>query len=245
MFSANTWSVFRYELRRNLTRAGFLFTTFGLPAIALAVYFFITVVTGNGGDGGSDTDQLDFDVQGIRTAGYVDQSGLFADPGEFASELMKPYESVEAARNALEEGRISVYYVIAEDYAETGDIELYLPEFAITQITSAPIRQLFYSQLLDAGVDQQTVSRFVSPASIEGVQLERAAEGDDAEGVSDSGTGTVVVLFAFLLTMSLFSTNGYLMQTVIEEKESRLVEILLSSVRPGRDPAGYHALRRW
>ncbi|HLU10887.1 MAG TPA: ABC transporter permease, partial [Oceanobacillus sp.] len=32
--------------------------------------------------------------------------------------------------------------------------------------------------------------------------------------------------------MSLFVTNGYLMQSVIEEKETRLIEILISTVRP-------------
>ena len=44
----------------------------------------------------------------------------------------------------------------------------------------------------------------------------------------------MVYLFAIALMLSLFTTNGYLMQSVIEEKETRLIEILISTVRPGQ-----------
>jgi ABC-2 type transport system permease protein len=38
--------------------------------------------------------------------------------------------------------------------------------------------------------------------------------------------------------MSVFLTNGYLMQTVVEEKETRLIEILVSTMRPTQLLAG-------
>jgi ABC-2 type transport system permease protein len=52
--------------------------------------------------------------------------------------------------------------------------------------------------------------------------------GEDAEGANFA----LVYVFAIALLMSLFVTNGYLMQSVIEEKETRLIEILISTVRP-------------
>ena len=48
----------------------------------------------------------------------------------------------------------------------------------------------------------------------------------------------VVYVFAIALMLGLFTTNGYLMQSVIEEKETRLIEILISTVRPVQLLAG-------
>ena len=44
----------------------------------------------------------------------------------------------------------------------------------------------------------------------------------------------MVYVFAIALMIGLFTTNGYLMQSVIEEKETRLIEILISTRAPGR-----------
>ncbi|MBE0691221.1 MAG: ABC transporter permease, partial [Anaerolineae bacterium] len=41
-----------------------------------------------------------------------------------------------------------------------------------------------------------------------------------------------VYVFGLILLGSLFMTNGYLLQSVIEEKESRLIEILISTIKP-------------
>ncbi|GAH57167.1 unnamed protein product, partial [marine sediment metagenome] len=40
------------------------------------------------------------------------------------------------------------------------------------------------------------------------------------------------MLFGFLLIMAIFSSSGYLLQGLGEEKENRIMEILLSSVSP-------------
>ena len=51
--------------------------------------------------------------------------------------------------------------------------------------------------------------------------------------VSDAAMAASVVLpfaFTLLFVMSIFITSGYLLQSVTEEKENRVVEILLSSV---------------
>jgi ABC-2 type transport system permease protein len=57
----------------------------------------------------------------------------------------------------------------------------------------------------------------------------------DATGQTESNFDAdfaIVYIFAITLMLSVFMTNGYLMQTVIEEKETRLIEILISTMRP-------------
>jgi len=76
----------------------------------------------------------------------------------------------------------------------------------------------------------QVFERLVNPAAFEEVLLQRASpQGMEQDELS---TMFIVYIFAILLLMSLFMTSSYLMQSVIEEKESRLIEILIASVRP-------------
>ena len=79
-------------------------------------------------------------------------------------------------------------------------------------------------------------SRLVDPVNMQEINLQR-----DSSGKTQTNFGAdfaVAYLFAILLMLAVFTTNGYMMQTVIEEKETRLIEILISSMRPTQLLAG-------
>lgn len=234
------WQVFAYELRRNFRRKGFLFTTFGIPLLAFVLYFgyqFIssrtqpqpeppTIAVPEGVNAELFED--------IGKAGYVDLSGLFSDPGRF-KDVLQPYSDEVAVQAALASGDVDVYYVIAADYLETGKVTLVMPRFRIAQFTDGPIRPLLLNQLA-RGVDPDVFNRLVEPLKATEINLQR-----DASGSTQTNFGndfSVIYLFAILLMFGVFTTNGYLMQTVIEEKETRLIEILISSMRPTQLLAG-------
>lgn len=222
-------NVFIYELNRNIRRRAFLFSTFGLPLIAAVFIFGIQAFTGN--DGANPQDQfLQFDTEGISAAGYVDFSSEFADPGELAAEIAIPYADEAAAQAALDAGEITVYYVIPQDFLETGEVTMYAPRFNIGTLTSAPVEQLFYSQFVNelSDADITVLQRLVQPVQVETFDL---TETDEAAEDIDQDS-TVAQVFAIMFFLAIFGANGYLMQSVIEEKETRLVEILISSVRP-------------
>lgn len=230
--SKNMWNVFVYELRRNITRRGFLFTTFGLPVIGFLVLFGSRLLANGGGSPEDQIQDLIFDTQGITWAGYVDYSGAFPEPGPLASRIMIRYETEDEAKTAMAEGEIDVFYVIPEDYIDTGDIKLVLPNFSLNKITSAAADQLFYSQFYD-DVDETTMQRLVNPALIETFEIQPEGADSATDTAADQSRDQAVVqIFAILLFLSIMGTNGYLMQTVIEEKETHLIEILISSVRP-------------
>lgn len=223
-------NVFRYEFSRNLRRRGFLFTTFGLPIIAVLIFLIAQQI----GQGAAEDAQreLEFDLQSVQTAGYVDRTGIFTEPGALAEPVMVPYADEAAADAALDAGEIDIYYVIPEDYLETGEVGLFVPEFSIGAITDGPMQQLLFSMLAERGIDDVTLLRLLQPASItrETVQFDESGQETDTEGETDDST--LMVVFALIFVFSLFTTSTYLMQTVIEEKESYLIEILISSVRP-------------
>lgn len=236
--NGHTLQVFLYELRRNLRRKGYLFTTFGIPLIAAVILFGYQFISSRNNDGNDNnaaqdlTQQLNF--ENVQHAGYVDLSGLFDDPGDLES-LLTRYPDEAAAQAALNDGEISLYYVIAQDYLETGDVLLVQPRLNFSAIQSAPIHRLVLNTLSE-GVDPQIVQRLINPSNLQTTNLSLVGAEDGTQ--NEDTSFLVVYVFAIALMLGLFTTNGYLMQSVIEEKETRLIEILISTVRPAQLLAG-------
>jgi ABC-2 type transport system permease protein len=225
------WQVFSYELSRNIRRKGYLFTTFGVPLIAvllLAGYQAISNLTASQEDDAPPGQEFSF--EGITAAGYVDHTGEFTQVSPPLDRLFTRYDDEAAAQVALEMGAIDVYYVIPADYMETGNVELVVPTLALNMISSAPAEQLILSALA-ADMDPLVYQRLLYPSNIQSVNLQRELP----EGVGPQTFDArflPIYIFALALIMGLFMTNGYLMQGVIEEKETRVIEILISSLRP-------------
>ncbi len=232
--------VFLYEFRRNFRRRGYLFTTFGIPLIVFAIYFGYQFVnnlnTRNVSPiaGGSQAIASSELFKGIAGAGYVDLSGQFPDAGNLKDKLAR-YDDEASAQTALSAGTIDLYYVIPIDYLQTGNVTLVMPRLNLGQISADPVRRLVLGQL-SKGIDRNLFNRLVDPVTIREINLQR-----DSSGKTQTNFGVdfaVAYLFAILLMLAVFTTNGYMMQTVIEEKETRLIEILISSMRPTQLLAG-------
>lgn len=224
------WQVFAYELQRNLRRKGFLFTTFGIPILAYILFFGYQFISSrsSGGEDIATTITESEQFQGIEKAGYVDHSGLFTDPGDLRSVLL-PYANEEIAQQAMDAGEIDIYYVFPENYLDTGDVVAYMPRFSIAQATESLVQQLVYAHFAQ-NVDPILMSRLISPATINEVNLQRDATGETTTNFDVDFP--VIYLFVMIMMISQFTTNGYLMQTIIEEKETKLIEILISALRP-------------
>jgi ABC-2 type transport system permease protein len=222
------WSVFKYEISRTLSKKSFLFSMFGLPILGLILVAFLRS-TINTGDITQRLMEFAVDTGGITNAGYVDYSGLFPQAGQLASEYLTRYEDEAQARAALDAGEITVYYIIPADYAETGEVQSVLPRFSMSSISSAPMRLLFFSQVSEQLQNFEDLNVLGVPPNFQVNKLQTETE---ARVVNEDDNNSAVTIFAILFVFALFGTNGYLMQTVIEEKETRLIEILLSSLTP-------------
>ncbi len=228
------WQVFKYEIWRNGLRRGYLFTTFGLPLLLIAVSFGIQWFGQQVSEGQSPADLtgLQFDFGGIDRAGYVDQSGLFADiPPD---RELEPFSDVESARAALDAGEIDTVYVIDPDYAENGAITQLVTEVTLNNVTSQPIRKLIFNVLQQSFTAVELI-RIQNPAQVRVINLERAGaadnNGDGPATNTEDGEFALVYGFGILFLVIIFGTSSYLMQSVIEEKENRLIEILITSMR--------------
>jgi ABC-2 type transport system permease protein len=100
------------------------------------------------------------------------------------------------------------------------------------------LRGFLVANLLAGQVDQATQDRALIPMRLETVTLNE--EGEESEESPFSFLGDFVVPYAFsiLFVITIFTTSGFLLQGVSEEKEGRIIEILLSSISPTQLLAG-------
>ncbi len=224
----NLLKIFTYELKRNIRRMGYLFGTFGVPIIGFILVFVITNISG----GSMNTMNTiataieELSIQGSGVVGIVDLSGIMTIPDDLA-EQMRLYPDGDTAKAALLDGEVETVYIFAEDYLETGEVTQVLPSLSLNNINTAPPHALAMANLAGE-VEPGVFARLLNPSQVTTVNLAL----NEPQDSSVDTTFVIVYVFALALIMSLFVTNGYLMQSVIEEKESRLIEILLASVRP-------------
>ncbi len=224
--------VFKFELLRTFRRRSYLFTTFVIPVLAVLLVLGIRAYQDwQASRPPADTPAVEEEDSKIEKIGYVDQSGIFGEPGLFGvGGTLTYYATEDEARAAMNAGDVDTVYVIAEDYIETGAITRYAENFSISSMAADSIFRSFLMNTLLKGVDRNLVTRLDSDIL---VQEHQVSTEDGATVVKDEDASFVLVyVFALLLGISTFFGAGYLMQNVLEEKETRMVEIILSTIRP-------------
>ncbi len=143
------------------------------------------------------------------------------------------YKTEEEAERAMKAGEVSMYYVIPEDYIESGQVFSYSAEISFIARKGKPgfMRRLLTLSLLHNRIDPEIQERIQSPLKLKEYALE---EGEYVEKnvAREIGSFGVPIGFAIVLLMSIMMSSGFLLQGVAEEKENRVIEIILSSIKP-------------
>lgn len=211
--------ILKHEFLNVLKRKGFVIMTLIFPVIALSAIGITQIITGM-----DTTDPTD-----IVTIGYVDEVGIFNGHTQWNQVELTPYATPENATEALLEEEIDEYIIIPSDYVATGVIARFTQEKELEPAaeTRAVIRDFLLANLLE-GTSEEIQLRAISPLFLGTVILDETGQVADDQG----GIGAIIfpLVFGFLLVMAIGSSSGYLLQGLGEEKENRIMEILLSSV---------------
>ena len=199
-------TIAKHEFAYNVRRKEFLFVTFGLPLIMFALIGLPVFLAA------STTGPEKF------TIGYVDNTGMFG--GNFTQ-----YTSETSAKNDIIDGNITHFFVIPADYRSTGKIEIYSRKSRMQGTIDGEIRGFLLDNLLK-GDNKDIVERVKNPIKSEYFTLNEKGESgkDDLSGL------LISIAFAFFFMLTIFTSSNFLLQGVVEEKENRVIEILLSSV---------------
>lgn len=211
-----TLLVARYEYWRFARRKGYLFVVFGLPFLFVAFFGIIILVIGR---------------QENRPVGAVDQAGILMSPEAYAEiddePPFVPYDSEEAARAALEAEEIQAYFVVPAGYVDTGDIALYHAGDPADGLNGDIYDYLRASVLSGTGAEADVAGRLaIGQADTRFISL------TDNQEQNEIASFLFPFFFGLLLMMAIFTTTGYMLQAVVDEKENRTMEILLTSLSP-------------
>ena len=234
-----TFLILKYELITLLTRRTFLFLAFGLPLLGVLVFFVISVVRGD--DAGTSSSAAPSQENELISEGYVDEANIISSlPEDVSPEHLRAFTSIDQAAQALEVGDIEGYYIIPEDYLNSGEFIYVSPDR--TPLSSGG-QEWIMRWTLTVNMLGGDVERASKVWELVDLQIKRIDSTDEHDRFAEEDCSrpgytcesnmlvrlmplTVTVLFFVFLT----NGSGLLMRNVTIEKENRMMEILMLSV---------------
>ena len=247
-----------FEFSGVVRKASFLMVTFGLPLFFVVVGGALGMVQGRFLLDRID----EVSVAGlVDHSGVLRDQPIWGEVGELEADerlairssslsegrmlglestVLRLFEDEAAALDVLADGRLSGgLYVLPRDYLTRGEVDMYSAEggpiaSARRAVVEPSLKALLRDRLLRGRVDDATRERVLEPmTAIRTVVTGSGIQRSDDQRTLEMALRMAVPLFlgVFLLTALLFS-SGYLVQTVALDKESKVVEVLLSSADP-------------
>ncbi len=137
--------------------------------------------------------------------------------------------------DALVSDDVTALFVVPNDYVATGKVEwLHTKSRASEEFAGdAPVRKI-ESLLRDAVISDhlsnEVKERFIAPPTFVAGVIQ--PDGTVDEGTEQASLLSVSYIFAFILVFSILTGGGFLLESVSDEKQNRMVEIILTSVSP-------------
>lgn len=216
-----TLLIIQREYSSRVKKKSFLIMTFLVPMLIIGMYALIIVLSIKGGDN-------------IPNVEVIDQSGIFQNGLEDtkAVKFRRSELTLEEAKKKVVNNEDAFILYIPSDIESGGSIEMFSQKKAGLSVISTIDRKLNdlmrVKMLKDAGIDAKTLDSIKPELSVVSKEL-------TVEGEKDSSSAAAMAVgfaAAILIYISLFIYGVQVMRGIIEEKTSRIVEVVISSVKP-------------
>lgn len=170
-----------------------------------------------------------------ETLGVVDETGIVMPvlKERYTDYLIKEIANAEEARQLLENNNISSYIIIEKDFIEKGKVSYY-SKIQLSSFSSANmnleriVSDIAIENLLrNEGISNEVINKVKYPIEMERITVTKT--GDEKETPFSFVGNYLLPLFLF---MSIMNAGGYLLNGIVEEKENKVVEVLLSTISP-------------
>ncbi len=235
MFNQRTIAVIKKELKEKLFSKAFIFMTVLIPIFMFGILGFQTYILSIEGDEGTK-------LQIVSESEII----LSSLESEFLNENYVKDSSYTMSYVPLKDISIDEYVTGAKSSLLAGKFDgiVYIPEDALqhkkigyysdnpnNRSVSNKVRPVVNKVLLDiyfteSDLSEEDLNFARSWVDMDGFRVS-AEEGIQEEGVANR---VASFLLAFLLYFSLLILGSMMLRSVVEEKTSRIVEVLLSSV---------------
>lgn len=227
------WLIARREYITNFRRRSFLFAVFGVPILITA----ITVIVG------TLVRQSLEDISAFKRVGIVDKANVFVDAnGTLIAgvKLAQPFEIVsseEQAAEGVQRGTLDGYYVLPANFFANGQIDAYSrPKLPLSDSLQLRLQSLLKEALAARLGDQKLIDLVSDP--LKEMVVYRVGSPEKMDATALVASFIVPMIVGILLFATAMSTSQFLMSGLVEEKESRMMELFVTSARPGEILAG-------
>lgn len=236
-------TVLKREYMTRIRTKGFIFGTIAMPFFVLLVTIGPIALTA------VRTEKIHtlavIDLPGglfERIQAQLDQKNAKGQRLYDLKQLIVQPENLDAVLQSqkaeLAEGTFDGIIVIPADVFEKNEVQYYgknVTDFQRNQeIRSAISHVLQEIKLAQHNLDPELVKSLTRRVTLTTIRIERSGR----EQVGGVSTFMLAFVLVFFLYMALIFYGTYVMRAVIEEKASRVVEVLISSIRPFHLMAG-------
>lgn len=237
--------IFHEEFRRQIRRRGFAFFTLLIP-ILMGIAILVTPFIVNLIESDSPEDPGAGDAAPLESAGYTDPAGVLPGPG--LQDAPRQYSDLSEGIQAVQQGEIDTFFALPADYLESGEVEQYQASGESDgglagRIWGSEVEWAFSDflryELTSGQVEDDVLVRVLWPADYQ--RFEIGDDGTVTEAVPlAQGIGELMVplLFGVLLIIAVLTGSSTLLTSVAEEKETRMIEMLVTSASPFSIMAG-------
>jgi len=212
--------IVKREYLSRVKKKSFLVATFLVPVLFVGMITLVGYLTAKQGELGDK-----------KKVVVVDESGRFTGKLKNASTLLYTFtcnDIVKEKKQFIDSGYDYLLYIPA---SLTG-IQLLGEKkpnaFTGSNIEDALTGIIRQQRLLESGIDTAILAKAQKPLVVKSLQFTEHGLKDSQSGVAFA----VGMAAAFLIYMSLFIYGSQVMRGVIEEKVSRIIEVIISSVKP-------------
>jgi ABC-2 type transport system permease protein len=216
------WLVASHEYTRQVLRKRFLVALLSFPLIGLLMVGVIFI---------------EIAAQSNNTPiGYVAAPQIFPDfqiPPTDPTSLSSPvkiitYDTEADARAALDAKQIQVYYVLDPDYIQNGQAQ------AVSMATPGDNAKSDFEQALRYNLLRNMPADIANRLTVGSNITVRTPDSSREMQLNNYMTIILPLLAGILFMIAINTSGGYLMHAVVEEKENRTMEVIVTSISPNQ-----------
>ena len=213
MNSKATLKVFKFEFVRQVKKPAFWAATLLIPLLIGGIYFISFISS----QGANEKPELKDDTK----VAIVDKAGVFTEGAPYVMDVSKE-DGVEMVKN----GEVDLYFYIPEDFAEEKKAEFYHVSEGL-DIFNNDGNILKTLLLNDAAMQEDELKVLALTGKYEIVDNKLTSSGEAANAL-----GKAIIPFAIgaLFFMFVALCGNRFLLTVVEEKENRISEMILTAV---------------
>ncbi len=237
-------AVIRREFVSRVRTKAFILSTLLLPVLLIGLLVAEVMVMMSGTDRTTHIAIVDASTQqiGQQISDALGAEKLDADKGNtprYAFEIFAAVDDPEAMRDKLAaridskgEDKLNGVLVLHKDILDTGKAGYYADNVgsmnAMQALRSSLSHELATIRLSSSGIDPDMVSKAMQPVHLGAVKVSQG------KITGQSGAASMIIAYAmgYILFMAILIYGQQTMTSVIEEKTSRIMEVLASSLTP-------------